>query len=213
MKTVRIQAEGYGSNCWVIIDEESGEFVLIDPSATGEAFLEFCEKRGLEKEKLKYILLTHGHFDHITGADEIRDITGAPLAVHKADADCLTDPDKNAYRYFFREDLVLRPADIVLCDDDKLNFGKCEIKVMHTPGHTKGSVCYFIENDIYTGDTLFDRSIGRTDLFGGSIFELENSLRKLVGLERDYNIYPGHGSVSTLYKQIKFNPYLFGGNI
>lgn len=213
MKTVRIPAEGYGANCWVVIDEESGEFAIIDPSPCGDAFNAFLEKRGLDKKKLKYILLTHGHFDHITGADEIRDITGAPLAVHKNDSDCLTDPDKNAYKYFFREDLILRPAEIILNDGDVLSLGKSEIRVMHTPGHTKGSVCYFTEDSIYTGDTLFDRSIGRTDLLGGSMGELEESLRRLIRLERDYNIYPGHGSLSTLYKQIKFNPYLFGGNL
>ncbi|MBQ3528404.1 MAG: MBL fold metallo-hydrolase [Clostridia bacterium] len=213
MKTVRIQAEGYGANCWVLIDEECGDYVLIDPSATGEAFLDFIEKRGLKKEGLKYILLTHGHFDHITGADEIRDITGAPLAVHEGDSDCLYDPDKNAYKYFFREDLILRPADIILHDGDVLTLGKNEIKVVHTPGHTLGSVCYFTEDIIYTGDTLFDRSIGRTDLYGGSQATLEESLRKLVSLEKDYTIYPGHGSVSTISKQIKFNPYLYGGNL
>ena len=204
MKTVRIQAEGYGANCWVLIDEESGDYVLIDPSATGEAFLGFIEKRGLKREGLKYILLTHGHFG---------DITGAPLAVHAGDSDCLYDPDKNAYKYFFREDLILRPADIILHDGDVLTLGKNEIKVVHTPGHTLGSVCYFTEDIIYTGDTLFDRSIGRTDLYGGSQATLEESLRKLVSLERDYTIYPGHGSVSTISKQIKFNPYLYGGNL
>ncbi|MBE6714545.1 MAG: MBL fold metallo-hydrolase [Ruminococcaceae bacterium] len=213
MKTVRIPAEGYGANCWVIIDEESGEFALIDPSPTGKSFLGFLEKRGMDKKDLKYILLTHGHFDHITGADEIRDATGAPLCVHEADSDCLYDPDKNAYKYFFREDLILRPAEIILRDGDALRLGNNEIKVMHTPGHTKGSVCYFTGDSIYTGDTLFDRSIGRTDLFGGSMFEIENSLRALCALEHDYNIYPGHGSVSTLFKQIKFNPYLYGGNL
>lgn len=212
MKTVRIQAEGYGANCWVLIDEESSEFALIDPSPSGEAFLEFLEKRDLKKENLKYILLTHGHFDHITGADEIRDISGAPLCVHEADSDFLTT-DKNAYKYFFREDLIMRPAEIILCDGDVLTLGKSEIKVVSTPGHTEGSVCFFVGDNIYTGDTLFDRSIGRTDLVGGNQAKLEESLRKLISLDRDYNIYPGHGSVSTISKQIKFNPYLYGGNL
>ncbi|MBR6676362.1 MAG: MBL fold metallo-hydrolase [Clostridia bacterium] len=212
MKTVRIPAEGYGANCWLLIDEESGEMVLIDPSPTGEAFEGFLSMRGLDKKSLKYILLTHGHFDHITGADEIRDISGAPLAIHEADSDFLTT-DKNAYKYFFREDLIMRPAEIILRDGDVLYLGKNAIKVMHTPGHTQGSVCFFVGDNIYTGDTLFDRSIGRTDLVGGNQALLEDSLRKLISLDRDYNIYPGHGSVSTISKQIKFNPYLYGGNL
>ena len=166
MKIVRIQAEGYGSNCWVLIDEQSEEYAIIDPSATGESFLDFIEKRGMKKENLKYILLTHGHFDHIFGADEIRDITGAPLCIHKADADFLTDSDKNAYRYFFREELVMRPCERELSDGDVLTLGSIEIKVMSTPGHSEGSVCYFVGDVIFTGDTLFDRSIGRTDLIG-----------------------------------------------
>ena len=168
MKIVRIQAEGYGSNCWVLIDEQSEEYAIIDPSATGEAFLDFIEKRGMKKENLKYILLTHGHFDHIFGADEIRDITGAPLCIHKADADFLTDSDKNAYRYFFREDLVMRPCERELSDGDVLYLGQEEIKVVSTPGHSEGSVCFFVGDVIFTGDTLFDRSIGRTDLICGS---------------------------------------------
>ena len=213
MKTVRIPADGYGANCWIIIDEESSEYALIDPSPSGEAFADFLIKRGLKKENLKYILLTHGHFDHITGADEIRDISGAPLAIHEKDSDFLTNSNKNAYKYFFREDLVMRPAEIILKDGDVLKLGSLDIKVVSTPGHTEGSVCFFVGDNIYTGDTLFDRSIGRTDLIGGSQATLEESLRKLISLESDYNIYPGHGSVSTLYKQIKFNPYLYGGNL
>ncbi len=213
MKTVRIPADGYGANCWIIIDEDSGEFALIDPSPTGDAFEEFLLKRNLDKKNMKYILLTHGHFDHITGADEIRDISGAPLAIHEADADFLTNSDKNAYKYFFREDLIMRPAEIILHDGDVLPLGKSEIKVVSTPGHTEGSICFFVGDNIYTGDTLFDRSIGRTDLIGGNQATLEESLRKLISLDRDYNIYPGHGSVSTLNKQIKFNPYLYGGNL
>jgi len=193
--------------CYIVYDDASEGCVVIDPGAEPERIRRACEGRRIEA-----ILLTHGHFDHITGADEIRDASGAPLAVHEADADFLTT-DKNAHKYFFREELVMRPAEIILHDGDVLPLGASEIKVMHTPGHTKGSVCFLVGNDLYTGDTLFDRSIGRTDLYGGNQGELEESLRKLCALEHDYHIYPGHGSVSTLYKQISYNPYLYGGNL
>ena len=97
MKTVKIPSEGYGSNCWLVISGE--EFVIIDPSSALEVMLARIKQRGLNIENLKYVLLTHGHFDHITGADEIRDVSSAPLAVHELDADCLYDPDKNQYKY------------------------------------------------------------------------------------------------------------------
>ena len=130
MKTVKIPSEGYGSNCWLVISGD--EFVIIDPSSPPEFVKARIEQRGLSLKKLKYILLTHGHFDHITGADELRNLSGAPLAVHRLDAECLTDSLKNAYKYFFREELVLREADILLADGDELFFGEDKLTVLHT---------------------------------------------------------------------------------
>lgn len=208
MKTVKIPAEGYGSNCWLVISGE--EYVIIDPSPGADVMIGRIRQRELKIENLKYILLTHGHFDHITGADEIRKITGAPLAVHKDDADCLTDPDKNQYKYFFREDLVLKAAEIELSDGDELSFGSEKLRVLHTPGHTKGSVCYISDTAVYSGDTLFDLGIGRTDLYGGNPRELSESLRKIMELQKNLELYPGHGSLSTLQKQFDYNPYLKG---
>ncbi len=211
MKTIKIPSQGYSSNCWLAIDEDSGEFALIDPSPDGEVISARIQQRGLDLKNLKYILLTHGHFDHITGADSIRDICGAPLCVHEADAACL-NTDANEYKYFFRRSLICRPAEIILHDGDMLEVGGSVIKVLHTSGHTKGSVCYITDNAIYSGDTLFDMSIGRTDLTGGSIGELRSSIRMLVNIfgDCDYKLYPGHGSISTLKKQLEFNPYLKG---
>lgn len=211
MKTIKIPSEGYSSNCWLSIDEESGEFVLIDPSPDGEVISARIAAREMDIKKLKYILLTHGHFDHIMGADSIRDISHAPLCVHKADADCL-NTDANEYKYFFRRSLCLRPAEMILDDGDIIKVGASKLRVLHTPGHTKGSVCYITDNAIYSGDTLFDMSIGRTDLGGGSLGELRDSLKKLCALDKtgDYKLYPGHGSISTLKKQLEYNPYLKG---
>ena len=208
MKTSRIPSEGYGSNCWLICDGDSGEYAIVDPSAPVEIVMAFLQKRGLEYGKMKYVLLTHGHFDHILAADDVRDISHAPLAVHSADAQCLTDSMKNEYKYFFRKELVMRPAEIILKDSDQLYIGNNKIKVMHTPGHTPGSVCFITDDSIYSGDTLFDMSVGRTDLEGGDPAELQNSLRRLAALDGDYTLYPGHGSVSTLEKQRLLNPYL-----
>lgn len=208
MKTVKIPSEGYGSNCWLVISGD--EFVIIDPSSALEVMLARIKQRGLHIENLKYVLLTHGHFDHITGADEIRDVSSAPLAVHELDADCLYDPDKNQYKYFFREDLVLKPAEILLRDGDEIKFGTEKLSVLHTPGHTKGSVCYISDTAVYSGDTLFDLGVGRTDLYGGSPSELNESLKKLMKLNPRLELYPGHGSLSTMQKQFDYNPYLKG---
>ena len=208
MKTVKIPSEGYGSNCWLIIS--GNEFAIIDPSPRIEVMLERIQQRELDSKNLRYVLLTHGHFDHITGADDIRKATGAPLAVHTLDADCLTNPDKNAYKYFFREDLVMKSAEILLSDGDILTVGNENIKVMHTPGHTKGSVCYITDDSVYSGDTLFDLGVGRTDLTGGNPAELEMSLKRLMRLPPELNLYPGHGSLSTMQKQLDYNPYLKG---
>lgn len=208
MKTVRIPSEGYGSNCWLIIDGE--EYAIIDPSSDISVILSYIEKRGLKKENLKYVLLTHGHFDHIGAADDIRDVIPVPLCVHRDDADFLTDGMKNAYKYFFRVDMKMRPAEKLLSDGDVLHIGNTDVTVVHTPGHTPGSVCYMTEKELYSGDTLFDGSIGRTDLVGGSAAKIEESLKKIMSLQKNLELYPGHGSVSTLEKQSRFNPFLKG---
>ena len=208
MKTVKIPSEGYGSNCWLIISGE--EYVIIDPSAQLKSMLERIEQRGLNKENLKYVLLTHGHFDHILGADDIREETGAPLLVHELDADCLYDPSKNLFKYFFREDLILNKAENVLHDGDEIHFGNEKLTVMHTPGHTVGSVCYISDTAVYSGDTLFDLGIGRTDLPGGDPAVQLDSLKKLMKLSGELELYPGHGSLSTMQKQFDYNPYLKG---
>ena len=102
----------------------------------------------------------------------------------------------------------MQPADRILQDGDLLPFGSGTIRVMSTPGHTQGSVCYIIETVMFTGDTLFDQDIGRTDLYGGSMDQLQKSLQAIAAMEGNYMVYPGHGSVTTLEKQRAYNPYL-----
>lgn len=205
MKVVRISAGEFGSNCWLVFDEISKEAVIIDPSPTIDRIKEAID---LREVKIKYILLTHGHFDHMTSCDTLRELTGAPLAVHKDDARCLVNSEYNAYRRFMAGDLVFRPAEILLDDSDELSFGNLTVKIIHTPGHTAGSVCYIIGDSIFTGDTLFDGSIGRTDLPGSDMLSMVSSLNKLKNINENYKMYTGHGSNTTLEKQKEYNVYL-----
>lgn len=205
MKVARINAGEFGSNCWLVFDENSGDGVIIDPSPEISIILNALESR---KVNVKYILLTHGHFDHMTSVDTLREATGAPLCVHEKDAECLVNSNLNAYRKFMADDLVFRPADVLLKEGDELLFGNLKLSLMHTPGHSEGSVCYFIEDAMFTGDTLFDGSIGRSDLEGSDTFKLIQSLKRIASIEKEYTVYSGHGSVTTLEKQKKYNVYL-----
>ncbi len=205
MKVSRINAGEFGSNCWLVTDDERCESVVIDPSPEIYIIKEALATRGVT---VKYILLTHGHFDHMTSCDTLRDLTRAPLCVHRADEDALVNSYINCSRIFMNRDIVYRPADILFDDGKKLTFGSLSVKTVHTPGHTRGSCCFIIGDSLFTGDTLFDGSVGRCDLPGGSEDELTISLAKISSLQFDYKIYTGHGSNTTLAKQKIYNPYL-----
>lgn len=205
MKVVRINAGEFGSNCWLVIDEVSAEAVVIDPSPEIDRIKSALADREVN---LEYIFLTHGHFDHMTSCDTLRDFSDAPLCVHREDAVCLVNSEYNAYRKFMADDLTFRPADILIEEGDTFKFGSLEVSLIHTPGHTKGSVCYFIGDCMFTGDTLFDGGVGRCDLPGGSMESLIESLKKIKSIGRDYKIFTGHGSNTTLEKQKAFNVYL-----
>lgn len=208
MKVISIPSKGYESNCWLLLEEESGAFAVIDPSADLEQILQSIRQRDIDPKNLQYILLTHGHFDHILSVDLLRKATGAPVLIHGGDESFLTNSEHNGYKFFFHRELIMQPADKLLKDQDVISFGNTVIHVMHTPGHTQGSVCYLVDNIMFTGDTLFDQDIGRTDLFGGSMDALQTSLKAIAALPDNYTIYPGHGSVTTLQKQQNYNFYL-----
>lgn len=210
MKIKSVSTVGYESNCWLITDEKSGEFAIVDPSASIANIKEAIDLYGLDREKFKFALLTHGHFDHIYSVDAVRDEFSCDLCIHRDDADFLVDSLKNANKLFFGEDITYRPADKLLSDGDELYLGDTVIKVIHTPGHTPGCVCYLADNKLITGDTLFDMSIGRTDLFGGDTKTIYKSLKKIMSMDGSLRIYPGHGETSDINKQLKFNPYLKG---
>lgn len=184
----------WGSNCYLLT---SGTHALVvDPSAKAETILATAEQSGVT---LEGILLTHGHFDHIISVNELRDRLHIPLYVHQKDAELITDAHKNAFYTFFRMETSYRSAEKQFRHGDTLYLGKESIQVLHTPGHTSGSVCFLCNDEfLITGDTLFADNIGRCDLYGSDPSQMEASLRFLRTLPSTLTIYPGHGDTSLL---------------
>lgn len=208
MRITKVPARGFSANCWLLCDEVSGTAAVIDPDAKADAILSALTE---QNATLSMILLTHGHFDHISAADALRDATGAPLLIHEKDASMLTDAVANASSIFFSEGQTYRAADRFLKGGDALRLGENTIAVRHMPGHSPGSVCFVVGRDLFTGDTLFKDSIGRTDLPGGSEKQLSESLRRLRFMPGDYTVYPGHGEITTLERERLYNPYFQDG--
>ncbi len=203
MEIYNLYTGSYHSNCYVIIDSDRDgvrHSAVIDPSEDGKDILEFVKK---QDARLDFILLTHGHFDHIMSLEPLRTLSNAPVCIHKDDAEMLSDGEKNAYSLFFGGDMVCRAPDRLLSDGDKIMLGRCEISVISTPGHSKGSVCFLADDILVTGDTLFALGYGRCDLYGGDGKALFASLLSLSKLDPELTIYPGHGKPERLGKALK----------
>lgn len=183
----------YQTNCYMVWESGSDTCVVIDPGYEPE---EILQKAKLMNKKIEAILLTHGHFDHVGGVQELVAQTGAPVYLHPADS-------------------VMEPAwlfpptgkTLPLQEGQVLTLAGLEMQVFHTPGHTPGSVCLGFEDCLISGDTLFARSVGRTDFVGGDWEQMQNSLRRLMSLKGKYKVYPGHGNATTLEQEKKYNPY------
>lgn len=195
MKIINLFPGSYNSNCYILVHNK--EALVIDPSASAKSILERVHAEGAE---LTGILLTHGHFDHIVSIDTLRRISSAPLMIHKEDAEMLEDGVKNAFSLFFGQDISYAPAQRLLEGGDTINLGGIQIEVIHLPGHSKGSVCYYIpgERTMFTGDLLFAQGYGRADLHGGNAFTLRTSLCALRQYPKNITIYPGHGESAQL---------------
>lgn len=192
------------ANTYILKDDATGEVAVID---CGKCTSEIADT--LTGENVKYILLTHGHFDHINGVYELKRLfPEAKIAIHSLDAKCLSDDFQSMGRGFGFVCDGKCDADILLYDGDTLPFGEGEIKVIHTPGHTQGGVTYVYKDMLFTGDTLFYRSVGRTDFPGGSFPVLHASVTRLFSLDGDYKVYPGHDKTTTLEIERKLNPYI-----
>ena len=195
-----------GANCYLYACMESKKAVIIDPGADGKRIYRWVLEKGL---KVDYILLTHGHVDHIGAVDELRELLGeVSVGIHAGDAGMLTDGKQNLSSYF-GPGLVLKKADFLLQDGQEFAIGKEVLKVISTPGHSPGGVCFLCSEGLFSGDTLFAGSIGRTDFPGGSMDQLLDGVKKkLLILPEETRVFPGHGEETSIGEEKRDNPFL-----
>lgn len=198
MKVKVMQVGPIGTNCYLLEDDRTGKAAVIDPGDEADRILQQLKA---DRVDVDYILLTHGHYDHTTGVPQLHAaLPQAKVYIHAADA------NGAGSRLF---PLAGQVKDLHTYDEgDTLPLGGLTIRVMHTPGHSKGSVTLQVEDVLFTGDTLFAGSCGRTDLAGGSYEEIMASLARLAQLEGNYHVCPGHDVTSTLARERQFNPFV-----
>ena len=206
MSVKRISVGELGTNCYLYRDDATGRCAVIDPGDFDERLRAAIEAYGCDQ--FDYILLTHCHFDHAAGVKKVKELTGAKIAIFTSDAPGLRDCFVNLSAPFTGKGEAYPKPDVEFADRETFHVGETEFTVMHTPGHTVGSCCYIADGVIFSGDTLFRMSAGRTDFPGGSASELRRSLRRLSDLEGDYEVYPGHDEPTTLAYERKFNLYM-----
>ena len=198
MKVKLLRVGPIGTNCYILEDDQTNLAAVIDPGDEPELIQEALEKEGVE---VRYLLLTHGHYDHTTAVPALHRVyPQADIYIHQADAN-------GAGSTLFP--LAGEVDDLKLYDEgDVIRLGDHEIQVLHTPGHSPGSVTLKVEDVLFTGDTLFAGSCGRTDLRGGSYAQIMQSLKRLGELKGDFHVCPGHEATSTLERERRSNPFL-----
>ena len=193
-----------GENTYVVGDESTKKCIVVDPGANFIDIMNFVKRKNLS---IEYIVLTHGHGDHITNVLKLKEATNAQVVAHQDEREILLDKKKNLSASLPSNTVEL-DADIYVKDNDTLKVGDMKLKFIHTPGHTPGSMCIKIDKHMLTGDTLFAGSIGRTDFYGGDFKKMEKSLKILKNQDDDIAIYPGHGPNSNIKIEKMTNPFM-----
>lgn len=204
----QIEVGQFSVFAYLVGSQATGEALVIDPAAEGESIVKEADKQGL---KIKYIVNTHSHIDHVMGNKKMKDLTGAQIIIHEAEAPYLAHQPAHLMSMFRAESSP--PADITVKEDDLITIGDISLKVLHTPGHSPGAICLYVDGLVFTGDTLFVGGVGRTDLDGGSSQTLVSSIRdKLFSLPDSTVVLPGHNygeaPKSTIGLEKVHNPYV-----
>lgn len=199
---VRLVLGELDTNCWLVDDGDGGPTVVVDPAGDAEQLLSELAGRDVSS-----IVLTHGHFDHLGAADALRERTGAPLMIHRADGPLITSAQGTG-ALMFGLDHSTKPAERLLEDGDTIAAGRLVLTVVHTPGHTRGCICLLCDGHVFSGDTLFAGSVGRTDFPGGDPVALKRSIvDRLAPLADDLVVHPGHGPDTTIGRERRVNPF------
>lgn len=204
----RLPVGPIATNCYILCDRETGKAAVIDPGFEAPRILAELRETGC---RAVYIVLTHGHADHMSAAGEVRAATGAPLAVYEGELPLLADPAANLHDSFSGAPFVPLKPEVRFPDGGTLRVGGLTLRALHTPGHTAGSCVLLCGRTMFAGDTLFYEGAGRTDMPTGSAADMARSLRRLAALEGDYRVLPGHGPATTLAHERQSNPFMTAG--
>jgi len=207
LKITSLAVGELAANCWFLTNEDRKETLIFDPGDEAERIFDCAEKKGW---KIRWILLTHGHADHMGGAEELKRLTGAPVYALQEEEALLLDGVKNLSAFIQHRGITVQ-VDEFLHDGQKITLSGICLQVYHTPGHTPGGCCYYCEEAgcVFSGDTLFQGSVGRSDFPGGSMSELVRSVKeKLFLLPDETKVHTGHGEDTTIGDEKKYNPFL-----
>ncbi len=193
------------SNCYIIGSDDTREAFVVDPGDEPDRIINLILE---EKLRIKFIVCTHAHFDHVGAVPEIKEQTNAKIVIHGKDLELYKNIDKQAILWGYKID-PLPPPDVIVSEGDELDVGNLVFKILHTPGHSPGAISIYGEDILITGDTLFAGSVGRTDLYGGDIGELKNTFKRLMTLPDKTKVLPGHGPETTIGEERVNNFFLY----